>query len=197
MPVISENIMIPSEILDYVDFKTGTYWIVQDSASGEIDSTVVIGSKHIMEGIADYNECNEEIYYTKYENIVISMVKYNINGTYIDSWDFTFANEPKMHGNSLKDEFEITYGGVFKIAYPFNRVYHFGGYTITEAKIDSIVTPAGIYEQIVNVNGVLDTPPNSEQYVSSWAKGIGSVQSVYYSHSVRKFKSDLIRFKIM
>jgi hypothetical protein len=68
-PVTPEIVMIPQEILDYVDFNIGSYWITKDSVSGRIDSVVVIGRKHIMEDQKQINECGDLLLTKQFENV--------------------------------------------------------------------------------------------------------------------------------
>ena len=170
------EIMIPQEVLDYVDFKAGSYWIYQDSATGRIDSEVVLSSKHTMENIDAYNNCQEIATMRRFENIEINFRRYDSLGTLTGGWLREFDNGPKYRNRSLDKFFVINNGGnSFVIGYPFDGKMYYNVIEILElfqAKTDFV-----IYRY--------------------FAKNIGLIQRGTKGLHQNDFsKSDLIRFQI-
>jgi hypothetical protein len=196
-PIIPEKVMIPQEILDYIDFKVGTYWVFKDSVSGSLDSSIVISSKHIMEDDMTLNDCGDEVLARQYENVIIKANKYDSLGNFIIDWEMSFNNSRKTALGVPVTVFIINNYDNFKIAYPFDRIYHTPVQTISEYKTDSITTNQLTYKELLNVKRIIDNDPNHAFDVGTWAKKIGLVHYVYFANSKQVEQSYLIRYKII
>jgi hypothetical protein len=194
-PVTPEKILIPQEILDYVDFKKGTYWIFKDSITGDIDSSIVISSEHIFEDVKTLNDCDDLVLSKQFENVIIIADKFDTTGKLIVQFEMSFSNGPKMHGNAPIDEFIIDNYDNFKIAYPFNKTYNTDVQTINEFKVDSIVINGITFKQILDVKREVVGHPN-EYDVYSWAKNIGLVQYASFVNNKQTRHSYIIKYDI-
>ena len=191
------TLMIPQEILDYVDFKAGSYWVFQDSATGRIDSEVVLSSKHTMENVDAYNKCQEIATMRRFENIEINFRRYDSLGTLTGGWLREFDNGPKYRNRSLDKFFVINNGGnSFVIGYPFDEIYGENSYEIHESKLDSILLNGKMYYNVIEVLELFQAKTDFVIY-SYFAKNIGLIQrGTKGLHQNDYSKSDLIRFQI-
>jgi hypothetical protein len=193
-PIVT--VMIPQEILDYVDFKAGSYWLFEDSVSGQIDSSVVVSSKHIMEDVGSMNSCGKYAITRRYENIQILMERYDPSGNLRSAWSVEFNNGPKKQDHSLDNIYIIDNNNSFTIGYPFDKIYQsWGPSTITEFKIDSINIKGTIFKGILNTHII---PDGLDAFTDIlYAKKIGSIQREFTNHGTRIGKTQLIRYRIL
>ena len=146
--------MIPQEVLDYVDFKAGSYWIYQDSATGRIDSEVVVSNRHYLEGTSDNSICDQQFY--QYENIEMIKERYDSAGNLTFTWIVEFENnfkrgKPEYNGIFLIDNYDD-----LTIGFPFNKNYWVGSYAYSEEELDSIVINNITYPRVLKVVGKFD-----------------------------------------
>lgn len=162
------QVFLPQEVLDYVDFKTGTYWVYKDSATGRIDSEVVISSRHFMEDVGGLNECGSR----HYENIEMVMKRY-------DSLVFI-----------------VQQGSSFLLGYPFSIAYDNHGYNVKEFLSDSIIYNNVKYYHVLTQDGQFGNQ-NYFTY-AVFAKKIGRLYFGTTGGNPNDFqKANIIRYKIM
>lgn len=191
---IIPKVMIPQEVLDYVDFKAGTYWVYQDSATGRIDSEVVVSSRHYMQDVVTTNDCGAVAPTRQYENIEMIIQRYDSAGNKKESWIREFDNVNKMRDNRQDNMFIIDNYGSFEIGYPFNIPYYLGGDVIYQYKIDSVKIN-GIYRfDALKVESIFNYPPPDEHRIRILIKKLGEIEGYgirdgknYYHYFIKSF----------
>jgi hypothetical protein len=198
-PPVIDKILIPREILDYVEVKPGSYWVYRDSVTGKIDSSIVMSSEHTFDGgITTTDDCGNSYNTGRYENYIIKANKFDSLGNFITDWEMYFANGPKMYGNAPLDEYIIENNDDFKIGYPFDRIFNYRDlYTINEYKTDSIRTGGITFYNILNVKRVVKSSGGDIYDIISWAKNIGIVSYIFVNKSSQQVKNNLIRYRIL
>ena len=188
------QVLIPQEVLDFVDFKAGTYWIYQDSATGRIDSEVVVNSRHYIEDVTGFNDCGSIATMRQYENIEMIIERYDSLGNKKDSWVREFNNEAKINNPKEDNIFYINNYNSFEIGYPYNISYYNQGYLITETLSDSLILNGMKFYNILKWVGQSGT-----DYINyAMAKKIGKLYVGTTGTTPNKFqKNILIRYKIM
>jgi hypothetical protein len=187
--------LLPAEVLDYVDFKTGSYWIYRDSANGAVDSVPVLNSQHVFNNDSGYSPCNNNlILIRQFENVEVSTRHYDSTGHASDLWTLTFDNQIKNVDASSR----IFYvrGMVFTFAYPF-RDYSFLNEKHDEYFIDSLEVAGKIYSHVLKVETIYPTSNLPAIYTNYYVAGIGVVSYRHtdpQNHSERK---DLVRYNII
>lgn len=193
---IVPKVMIPQEVLDYVDFKAGTYWVYQDSATGRIDSEVVLSSQHYFQDVQTLNDCGDVATTRQYENIKMIIQRYDSAGNKKESWIREFDNVNKMRDHRQDDMFIIDNYASFLIGYPFNLKYYVQGYECSESILDSFAVDGKVHYNVLKVLQVFTTDP-SNYFYDILSKKTGNI----YSRNVRSNHPDdivkLIRYKIM
>lgn len=187
--------MIPQEVLDYVDFKAGSYWVYQDSVTGEIDSEVVISSKHLMENVSTTNNCGEVAISYRFENINMLINRYDSAGTLKGSFIREFNNSAKKSNANQINVFIIDNNNSFLIGYPFSLKYFEGEYECTETLLDTLKLDNKEYIKALKLSKIFATAP-SNYILFYFANQIGVIKktSVIFGKTDRVFK--LIRYKI-
>jgi hypothetical protein len=192
-PVI--KVMIPQELLDYVDFKAGSYWVYQDSASGRIDSEVVVSSRHVMDDKYASNNCSEVAITSQYENIEINMERYDSTGKLTYSWTRSFNNVAKMRDHSQDSLFIIDNLNSFYIGYPFKQKWTVASATCTCSFFDSTLLNGKWYFDVIKVSRINLDLPDDRSYIYH-AKRIGKVHFDNFLTGRPNYPVRLLRYHI-
>ena len=194
--VIVEQILIPQEILNYVDFNVGTYWIYQDSSSGRLDSAVVVSNRHFMENDSTINDCGEKILIRQFENIEVGYLHFDLLSGYSSSlYIQTFNNSLKRSNSSYNGIFVINDMDWFELAYPFNN-YSNGAYNIYESKTDSLLVLGKTYKEILVVKRKYTQGAPNYFANTYYGSKIGKLTVREYSTPLGNNVNNLVRYKI-
>jgi hypothetical protein len=189
------QVFIPQEVLDFVDFKAGTYWIYQDSATGRIDSEVVESSRHLMQDVTELNDCGKFVVMRQYENIEMIIQRYDSVGNKTLSWIRDFNNAPKINNPKEDNIFAIDNYNSFTIGYPFNLIYNNHGYDVHESLADSIIYNGVTYYGILKLDEQFEN--QNDFIIAAFAKKIGRLFIGTTGGQQNQFqKANLIRYKI-
>jgi len=184
-----EQHLIPAEMKAYWDFKPGSWWIYQDSATGAIDTVKVLENINgIDTGYEIYSETN-----VIYEYLVIKT--YNTGDGYYNNYTINtlaqFVDEP--YGNFVtRTKYNTTnsLGTIRCFLYPLIVGYETSvGYgfiadtCIIRYKVDNFINFTCIY-RIDNTFNIIENEHNSRTYFS---KNIGIIRyEVPYYNKVQK-----------
>ncbi len=191
------QILLPQEVLDYVDFKAGTYWIYQDIATGRIDSEVVLSSKHTMENVSATNLCGDIAITSQYENIEMIIQRYDSLGNKKESWLREFDNSFKKYHHNQDSIFVIDNSNYFTIGYPFTMNFYDGSYDITEYMFDSIIVFGTNYKNVLTVKHTFNSPPPITEDYAFFVRKIGIISFRTYNSGKDNQIRNLIRYKIL
>jgi hypothetical protein len=181
-----QTLYIPQEAKDYCYFQPGTYWVYQDSATGELDSvyvyeagagidTVIATQSNPTEGIFEWLYCNKRSARDGY--------KYN-------SWiDMSWSSQPQIDASTKmftsKTRPGDPVGETVQIAFPINRVQQ--NYYTSWGSIQNVVTVNRLSSPIINY---LDTFSNVISSEHTYCCLLPFQAKFYYASEIGLFRAE-------
>jgi len=143
-----EVLTISDEMKDYIMFPTGSYWIYEDTVTGEVDSI------NLVEQFIDTQECFScgQIYYENLRQIIYS----SKSSSYYDN---SMQIYPIYDGN----KFILVYGNEFSTEFEQNTdslVYFLQTFTLNNLNYNNVFVLQDYFKVITSI----------------WAEGVGRIK---------------------
>lgn len=170
-------VLTPDEFKAYFNFKAGSYWVYQDSATGKLDSVVLDSTFTTWDEGKGLDDCENLHVFKRVENIISYYSAYDSAGNKTGYSRTKLNNNGKIYSNDNDNTFILEEDGNIKLVYPFSGSFSDFGYMRTINFYPDILINNGNYKNIVRVfSNDTNSPKNwPYYYIYYHEKNIGVI----------------------
>lgn len=199
-PTAPVTLPFPEALKPYVDFGVGSYWIYEDSATGRLDSVVLINKVWGWDEASGLNKCKELEIGKRVESLQITYNVYQ-NGVFQWSYKIQTSNGNKLQ-TSINDSFtELDDENSFYIlSFPLIRktFFHVSSYNITQDFVDTLAIDGKTFRNLLHVHSSNSSGVKNFIYDEYYKDKIGKVLELeldtFHNKSRRR---ELVNYKII